>query len=201
MTATPLDLIGKENIPSGDAPYVIVLNHASYLDSFVIAATLPLPFHSVVKAEFAGRFLTRLPLEKLNAEFVERFDTGKSVEDAARLAKRLKEGAPLLFFAESTFSRAPGLQPFHMGAFKAAADAGVPVIPVAIRGTRSILHADSWFPHRGAITVTVGEALRPAEVAKEEGTDRSWLLALALRKRARDFILLHCGEADLTVQG
>jgi len=201
MTATPVEIVGKENIPSGEGPYVIVLNHASYLDSFVIAATLPLPFHSVVKAEFSKRFLTRFPLQRLNAEFVERFDTGKSVEDAAHLAEALKAGSPLLFFAESTFTRAPGLQPFHMGAFKAAADAGVAVIPVAIRGTRSILHADSWFPHHGAVTVTVGEALNPAEVAKEEGTDRSWALSLALRKRARDFILLHCGEADLTVQG
>jgi 1-acyl-sn-glycerol-3-phosphate acyltransferase len=198
VTRTPLDVVGSENLRGIDGPFVIVVNHASYLDSFVLAATLPLPFRFVAKAEFSRRLLTRLPLERLRGEFVERYETGKSVDDAARLLDAIKGGTPLLFFAESTFTRVPGLQPFYMGAFKTAADAALPVVPVAVRGTRSILRDGSWFPHRGRVTVTIGGMIDPKEIAEETGKEKPWDIAVALRDRARVFILLHCGEPDLT---
>ncbi|MGB5965146.1 MAG: AMP-binding protein [Sulfurimonadaceae bacterium] len=199
VTRTPLKVVGIENLPRAQDTYVMVVNHASYIDSLVMAAALSSkPFRFVVKAELSKRLLTRLPLEKLHAEFVERFDTSKSVDDAEHLFNVLKSKNRLLFFAESTFTRIPGLQPFHMGAFKTAADAGVPLIPVAIRGTRSILRASSWFPHHGSITVTIGEAIEPAKIAEEADKERSWEQAIILREQARDFILRHCGEPDLT---
>ena len=45
----------------------------------------------------------------------------------------------LAWFPEGTFTRMPGLLAFHLGAFEVACQAGVPIVPVAIRGTRSIL--------------------------------------------------------------
>src|SRR6185369_14521632 len=99
-------------------------------------------------------------------------------------------GRSLLFFPEGGFSRIPGVMPFHMGAFVSASEAGVPVVPVTIRGTRSILRADSWFPRRGAISVVVGETINP------EAGDR-WIEAVRLRDETRRRILHHCGEPDL----
>lgn len=84
-----------------------------------------------------------------------------------------------------------------MGAFSAAAEAGVPVIPIAIRGTRSILRSESWFFRRGSITVTIGQPLNTAEI-KEQNDGDAWATALKLRDEARDFILRHCGEPDLS---
>jgi 1-acyl-sn-glycerol-3-phosphate acyltransferase len=76
-----------------------------------------------------------------------------------------------------------------MGAFIVAAETGTPVVPVAIRGTRSILRDGSWFPRRGAINVAIGAPLVP------KGAD--WSAALALRDAARAEILKSCGEPDL----
>jgi 1-acyl-sn-glycerol-3-phosphate acyltransferase len=101
-----------------------------------------------------------------------------------------------MFFAEGTFTRIPGLMPFHLGAFTVAADAGVPVIPVAIRGTRSILRADNWFPRRGSIHIAIGDAIHPRDIEGASGKD-TWKLAIAMRDRCRKFILRHCGEPDL----
>jgi 1-acyl-sn-glycerol-3-phosphate acyltransferase len=58
--------------------------------------------------------------------------------------------------------RARGLLPFRLGAFKAAVEAGCPIVPIGIRGTRDILPADTWRPRRGAVHVTVGAPLQPA---------------------------------------
>ncbi len=101
-----------------------------------------------------------------------------------------------MFFAEGTFTRVPGLRPFLLGAFAIAAETKIPVIPVAIRGTRSILRSGSWFPHHGSINIEIGEAIDPGQVADKTEKD-SWHVAIELRDRSREFILRHCGEPDL----
>jgi len=198
-TATPVRVNGLQHLPAPGQPCVLVANHASYLDGYTLVAKLPGHFRFIAKAELAEKFIIRLPLQRIHTEFVERFETSKGVRDTQRLAEVLKAGHQLLFFPEGTFTRVPGLRPFHLGAFSVAAQAAAPVIPVAIRGTRSILRSDSWFPHRGAISIEIGAPLDPGEFSAEAGGD-SWRVAIALRDRARAFILRHCGEPDLAAE-
>ncbi|HEB82109.1 MAG TPA: acyl-phosphate glycerol 3-phosphate acyltransferase, partial [Gammaproteobacteria bacterium] len=201
VTATPLSVDGLENIPAQGQPCVLVCNHASYLDGYALIAALPRRFHFVAKKELADSFFSRIPLQRIHTEFVDRFETGKSLRDTQQLVETLKAGNALIFFAEGTFTRVPGLRPFMMGAFVAAARAEVPVIPVAIRGTRSILRAGSWFPHHGAISIHIGRAIEPGAVAAEASekgrASDEWHTAIALRERSREYILRHCGEPDL----
>jgi 1-acyl-sn-glycerol-3-phosphate acyltransferase len=192
-SGTPLVVQGLENLPPPDRPCVFVANHASYVDGYVLVATLPRELSFVAKAELTEFFITRIPLLRIGTEFVDRFDAEAGIADARRVAKAAGGGRPLVFFAEGTFVRMPGLLPFHMGAFVAAVDAGVPVVPVAIRGTRSILRSGSWLPRRGAITVTVDKPIDPKAM---EAAD-PWQAALKLRDATRSRILRHCGEPDL----
>jgi 1-acyl-sn-glycerol-3-phosphate acyltransferase len=187
LSGTPLRVQGLAHLPRG--PCVLVANHASYLDSIILAAVLPRIFSFVAKRELTGQFIARVFLKHIEAEFVERFELQRGVEDARQMARIAATGRSLVFFPEGTFARMPGIMPFHLGAFVAAAAAGVPVVPVAIRGTRSILRSGQWFPRRGAIGVTVGAALVP------EGSD--WAAAIRLRDAARALIRQHAGEPDL----
>ena len=196
-TATPVRVDGLENLPGNEDAYVLVANHASYLDSYAMVAALPVTFRFVGKAELAKSFLVRKPLQNIHTEFVERFDISKSVSDSQRLCSVLQSGHTLMFFAEGTFTRVPGLMPFHLGAFMVAAEAGVPVVPVAIRGTRSILRAENWLPRHGSIHIEIGPAIYPQDIEKHTDKDR-WKLAVGLRDRCRRFILRHCGEPDLS---
>jgi 1-acyl-sn-glycerol-3-phosphate acyltransferase len=187
LTAIPFTVRGLEHLPM--RPCVFVSNHASYLDGVALMAALPTTLSFVVKAELAQRLLTRVFLERIGASFVERFDAEKGVEDAQRITRLLKTGESVLFFPEGTLTRMPGLLPFHMGAFAAAAEAGVPTVPVAVRGTRSILRSDIWFAHRGSVSVEFA-----APVASE-GSD--WHATVELRDRVREVILARLGEPDL----
>jgi 1-acyl-sn-glycerol-3-phosphate acyltransferase len=83
-----------------------------------------------------------------------------------------------------------------MGAFEAAVEADVPVVPVAIRGTRSILRDVSLFPRRGRIGVTIGKPIAPHSV-QDASEDDTWTTAIKLRDVTREHILRHCGEPDL----
>ncbi|MCW8934317.1 MAG: AMP-binding protein [Gammaproteobacteria bacterium] len=196
-TNTKIIVNGLKNIPSDGKPYVMVSNHASYLDAYALLATLPGYVSFIAKKELVKYWFNRIPLKNIRTEFVDRYETDKSIENTQRLAKILKAGNALMFFAEGTFTRIPGLRPFLLGAFSVAAETDTVVIPVAIRGTRSMLRSGSWFPHHGSIYIEIGEAIDPRQIADTSGKD-TWHVTIELRDRSREFILRHCGEPDLT---
>jgi 1-acyl-sn-glycerol-3-phosphate acyltransferase len=169
---------------------VVAVNHTSYLDGAVLMAALAeRPFAFVAKRELEGNFITRIFLRGIGAEFVERFDVQKSVEHADDLAAAARRGVSLIVFPEGTFQRRPGLMAFRAGAFQAAAQAGVPVVPVALRGARSVLREGTWSLRRSAVAVSFAPAVQP------EGSD--WNAVLRLRDQVRAEILKRCGEPDL----
>jgi 1-acyl-sn-glycerol-3-phosphate acyltransferase len=184
----PLRVRGLEHFPR-DQACVLVVNHASYIDVLVLLAVLPRTIDFVAKREFAAQFFARVLFRRLGTEFVERFDAQRGVEDTDRVRQAVRQGRSMLFFPEGTFGRAPGLRPFRMGAFVVAAQTGVPLVPMGISGTRSILRAEQWFPRRGTASVTIGTPIMPP------GAD--WSAAVALRDAARAQILQYCSEPDL----
>lgn len=194
LAGVPFVVRGQENLPPEGKPCVFVANHASYLDGFVLTAAIPRPFSFIAKAELAGQFLPRLLLGRIGTEYVRRLEKEDAVTDAKRLVDRVRAGRNLMYFPEGTLMRAPGLLPFRLGAFEAAVQARVPVVPAVIRGTRSILRDQSWFPRRGAITVTIEPAIDSAAIATETGDP--WKAALRLRDFARERMLRLCGEPD-----
>ena len=189
LMGTPLKIAGLENLPR--TPCVLAVNHASYLDGMVLIAALPPEFPGafVAKREFVDHFVPRLFLRGIGAQFVERFDARQGVEHAEEVAAVIGQGQNPVFFPEGTFDRRPGLLAFRSGAFSIAAKAGVPVVPVALRGVRSILRGEDWFPHRGTAGVTFCTAISPA--------GPEWRDVMRLRDQARLAILQHCGEPDL----
>jgi len=196
VTATPLKIKGVENLLPKGTPSIVVVNHSSYLDSMVLMATLSSRFSFIAKAELKKHPSIRIALERINTQFVERFDMSQSLEDTKHLTGLLQRGHSLILFPEGTFSRVSGLMPFKLGAFSMAAKANVPVVPIAIRGTRSILRDKSWFPHRGSISIEIGKAIDPKDIAIKSD-NLEWERAIELRDQARAFILKHCGEPDL----
>jgi 1-acyl-sn-glycerol-3-phosphate acyltransferase len=187
MAGTSLHVRGLEHMPDG--PCIVVANHASYIDGIVLSALLVRDYRYVAKGEFTRQLIAHRFLAHIGAEFVERYDRERGIADARRLAAVAHAGGALVFFPEGTFLRMPGLLPFRLGAFTTAVESQLPVVPIALRGTRSVLRGDQWFPRRGAIFVAVQPALKP------DGHD--WQAALRLREATRAAILRHCGEPDL----
>ena len=188
LSGTPFTVHGLDNLPK-NMPCVLVANHASYLDGIMMVAALSQQFGFVAKRELKDQLIPRLYLQHIGAEFVERFSVEQSMADVKCLLHILRSGQSLAFFPEGTFHRMSGLQPFRMGAFVLAAQAGVPVVPITIRGTRSILRSEQWLPRRGAISITISAPIAP------QGDD--WSAAIKLRDAAHLEILKYCGEPAL----
>lgn len=188
LSFTPLKVTGTQHLDP-HRPQVLVANHASYLDGFIVTAALDVPIHFIVKGELHGNVAARLLLQRFGVEFVDRFNAHRGASDVRRLAMKSQNGQSLVFFPEGTFTSFAGLQPFRMGAFVTAVRSDVPVVPVAIKGARDIVRGSGWFPRRGQLEVTVCPPITP----QGEG----WQVALDLRDAARREISRYCGEPDL----
>jgi 1-acyl-sn-glycerol-3-phosphate acyltransferase len=168
----------------------VASNHTSYLDAAVLLSVLPWRNSAfVAKRELAANPFARIFFGGIGARFVERFDVQKSAEHADELADAARHGATLVVFPEGTLMRQAGLMPFRMGAFLTAAQAQVAIVPVALRGVRSVLRDGTWYLRRSPIRVTISAPIAP------QGSD--WNAALALRDRVRAEMLRNCGEPDL----
>ena len=186
-TGTPPVAEGLERIPHAHA--MVMFNHSSYADALVLAALLPGEPAYVAKRELAGQFFAGRLLRRLGTLFVDRLDLAGGQLDTATITAVARQGRVLVSFPEGTFTRRPGLSEFYLGAFKIAAEAGLPILPGALRGTRSLLRSDQWFPRRSRIDLTIGEPIMPT------GTDLSSVVRL--RDAVRTAILARCGEPDL----
>ncbi len=184
-----LHIEGREHLP-GERPAVIVANHASYADALVLLAGLGVDAHFAAKRELARVPLLGWPLRRLGTHFVDRVDPAAGVEDVRELEAAVLRGEHVVVFAEGGFGRAPGLRAFHLGAFAASAATGVPVVPVALQGTRSLLRDTRWLPVRHPIGLSI--------LAPEAPDGGDWAAAVRLRDRVRGAMLSRCGEPDLT---
>ena len=181
-------VVGAQHIPAGGA--VLALNHASYLDTLLLSAILPGEPVFTSKREFAGWRLSGAPLRRLGVHFVHRYDAVAAMADVSALADRARHGELIVFFPEGGLAPRRGLAGFHLGAFKVAADAGVPVVPGTIRGARAMLQVDEWFPRRSPLRVHFREPIAPPAAADLASI-------VTLRDAARAAILTDCEEPDV----
>jgi 1-acyl-sn-glycerol-3-phosphate acyltransferase len=183
----PVAVVGLDRVPRGNT--MLVFNHSSYMDAPVLAAVLPGEPAFVAKRELARQTFAGPFLRRLGALFVERYDISGSLADTEAVVAAARQGRNIVFFPEGTFTRRAGLSGFYLGAFKVAADAGLRVLPGILRGTRSMLRGEQWFPRWTPVSIRIEDAI------KFSGTDFASLLQL--RDAVRNIVLTHCGEPDL----
>ena len=172
----PFAVEGLNRLPQ--VPCVVVANHASYIDGLVAAAALPPDFAFVIKKEMVRVPLAGLLLRRLGSQFVERFDRHKGAVDARRVLKLAATGQSLVFFPEGTFNEVRQVGKFLGGAFTTAARSDMPVVAMAIHGTRAVLPPDGLAVHRSAIRVEILEVLSASDA----------------RQRSRELIARAVGE-------
>ncbi len=184
LCGLPVRRLGLERLP--EAACVIVANHASYIDGPLLFALLPPRFGFVIKKEASRLPIVGTLLHRLGHHFVDRQNRHEGGSDARRILRALEQGDAVAFFPEGTFHPEPGVARFHGGAFALAARTGVPVAPVAIRGTREVLGGGRAWPRWGRVEVEVLTPLPPRSGSGDAATD--------LRDVARGRIAEGAGE-------
>ncbi len=185
LSGCPLVVTGLEHLHDL-GPAIFVANHASYVDVVVILATLPANLRFAAKGRLATYPVLGTIIPKAGYITIQKAKLAEQVEGADDVRTALADGESVFVFPEGTFVRSPGLLPFRLGAFRAAADSGHPVVPIALAGTRHIFPADTLLLRPGRITMTIGPPLHPGETG--------WKETVRLRDETRRLIAQQVGE-------
>ena len=165
---------GLEKI-SRDGSYIFVSNHLSYMDTPVVLASIPVQFRFLAK-----RGLFQIPflgwhLARAGHIPVPRGDARAAVKTMNLAAQVVREQAiSLLIFPEGGRSREGSLGEFKEGAAFIAVRAGVPLVPMCLKGTREVLPFGSGHIRSGTVIMRIGD---PIPTRESSDRDRARLTA------------------------
>ena len=152
---------GLDNIPA-EGPVILASNHLSFIDSFFIPLLVPRRMVYLGKADYFDSWKTRWFMKIAGVIPVRR--EGGSASEAAIQAgvDALKTGALIGIYPEGTRSPDGRLYRGKTGVGRMALEAGVPVVPIAVRGTTEIMPIGARFPKTipGRVRVQFGKPLR-----------------------------------------
>ncbi len=150
---------GLQNIPRTGG-FILAANHISFVDSLFMPLVCPRPVVFLGKADYFESWRTRWFFKAANVIPVQR--EGGSAGEAAILAgiQALKAGRAVGIYPEGTRSPDGRLYRGKTGVARMALEAGVPVIPISIRGTENVMPLDSKVPRlSGRVVVEFGKPL------------------------------------------
>ncbi|HXJ06218.1 MAG TPA: AMP-binding protein [Candidatus Acidoferrum sp.] len=188
-------VIGKEYVDSPGAK-VYASNHTSYFDVLPLMLGLGVPYHFVSKMEVGGMPFIGTFLRQMRHMTFDRSDAQSRMQQSENMEKLLREGESIFVFPEGTFTGEDGVRPFQLGAFKAAVDAGAPIVPVSLAGTRRFLRDGQHLPRPTRVTITVSAPIYPRASgdARKAEESSAWHELIRLRDTARETIARHSGE-------
>ena len=133
-----VDVNGLDNIPSGSS-CILMANHQSNFDIPVLLGRLPVQFRWLAKEE-----LFRIPIFGRGMRgcgyiSIDRSNRKLAFASLKEAARKIREGVSVLIFPEGTRSSDGKIRPFKKGGFVLSVDAGVPIVPIVIYGTRAIM--------------------------------------------------------------
>lgn len=140
--------------------YVFVANHGSNIDMPVLVQSLPgFQLRWVAKKELLRVPLFGLAVRASRHIIVDRADRSTAMASLRRAREVIKKGISVVFFPEGTRSTSEKLLPFKRGGFVLAVKTGTPIVPVTIKGSRSVLPRGDWRIRGGEIRVIVSQPI------------------------------------------
>jgi 1-acyl-sn-glycerol-3-phosphate acyltransferase len=134
---------------------VIVSNHQSFYDIFVLYGWIGIDFKWVMKASLRKVPFLGPACEKIEHIYIDRSNPAAAIESINMAKKRIVNGTSVIFFPEGTRSKTGELSPFKKGAFRFALDMDLPLLPITITGTKDILPAKTLdlFPGKAEMII------------------------------------------------
>ena len=186
-------LEGTENL-STDAPQIVVSNHQSWFDVFALGAALPVRYRFVAKQELGGIPVFGRAWKSCGHVSVDRGNREAAIEALDQAWREVHEDKlTMILFPEGTRSPDGRLKAFKKGAFVLAVQGQVPLVPLAVLGSRRIMGKGDRLVRSGEIRVRIG---RPIPTEGTTIRDRNRLM-----KEAWEAIYTLKGETDEATEG
>jgi 1-acyl-sn-glycerol-3-phosphate acyltransferase len=154
-----------------DQSYVYMSNHQSNFDIPVLLAHLPVQFRWLAKAELFKIPIFGRAMRGAGYVKIDRFNQESAFESIKEAGSRMKNGVSVMIFPEGTRSRDGKIRPFKKGGFIMAVDSGVPIVPVILQGTRSIMEKSSLKINTGEVTLNIAAPIPTTGFSRDNKDD------------------------------
>jgi 1-acyl-sn-glycerol-3-phosphate acyltransferase len=152
-------LSGVNHIERGE-PHILMANHQGAYDIFALLAYLPVDFKWLAREEIFRIPILGWAMAAAGYVSIDRRGKKKALESIERAVAKIREGVSVLVFPEGTRSPDGRIHPFKKGGFTLAIKAGVPIVPISIRGSRNVLPRGSLRVRPGKIDIMIGKGIR-----------------------------------------
>jgi 1-acyl-sn-glycerol-3-phosphate acyltransferase len=154
LTPMLVKVIGKEHV-ARNTSYIVIPNHQSYFDIFLIYGWLGLDIKWVMKKELANIPGLGFGSKKVGHIFIDRSNSRVALESLNAARKKLVNGTCVVIFPEGTRSKTGQIGQFKRGAFKLALELNLPILPVTVINTRNILPSDTFNLMPGKVRMVI----------------------------------------------
>lgn len=166
MTGSKVVVTGRENIPEG--PVLIVSNHQSNFDIMTLLWGIEKPLGFIAKKEMQKMPLLSYWMNAIGCVFIDRGNPREGLKAIAEGIEKLKSGHTLVVFPEGTRSKDGKLGEFKAGSFRLATKSGVPILPVALKGTGMVYEMNDHKISSSTIFMKILPPIRVAGMSKDE---------------------------------
>jgi len=165
-------LSGEDQLRGG-GPCILMVNHQSAFDIFAVLGFLPLHFKWIARKEIFRIPILGWAMMAAGYISIDREGRRQAIRSIERAVARIQSGDSVLVFPEGTRSPDGNIHPFKKGGFTLAVKAGVPIVPISIKGSREVLPRSSLRVRPGKIEVVVG---KPIQTKGRSVADRAGLM-------------------------
>lgn len=157
-------LIRKGNLPNPkEGPYLYLFNHQSYLDPFMLGATVK-EYISAVGGDFQFEWpLWGVVIKKYGAIPIIREKLSEAIHSLSLTEDAIREGTSFIISPEGTRTNTGKMLPFKKGPFHVAKNTGVTIVPVGIKGAFRAYRRHDWRIYPGIIRIQYGEPIKQNE--------------------------------------
>ena len=134
LSGMKVKVTGRENLDPAQ-PYVFIANHRSYLDTAALFYHLGRRIGLVAKKELLSVPIMGYAMGYVNIMAIDRSNNERAVQTMKAATDKLRSGTSFAIFAEGKRAGRGELLPFKKGGFYMAMEAGVPIVPIAIKNT------------------------------------------------------------------
>ena len=180
LTPMIVKVKGRENFDKHQS-YIIIANHLSLYDIFLVYGWLGIDFKWVMKMELRKVPFLGPACERLDHVFVDRKNRKASLTSIEKSKSKISNGTSIVFFPEGTRNQSTSMSKFKKGAFMMALQLQLPVLPITINGTHKILPTGTMDLMPGKAEMIIHEPI-PIEKYHEESIEE--LIAISKEKIA-----------------
>lgn len=163
---------GMEHL-NGKGPYIFMSNHQGSYDIFALLGHLPFQFKWLAKKELFSIPFFGWTMAAVGYISIDRGGTRDTVGAMNEAARKIRDGMSVVIFPEGSRSPDGSIQVFKKGGFTLAIKSKVPIVPIAISGSRDIMPKDKLTATSGEIRIRVGH---PIETESFSLKDRESLM-------------------------